>query len=385
AGTLNPRPGGRGFFPRLSGEVLAGQSRPGLDWEISSPEELSRRSLYAYVRRTMPVPMLDNFDYSNTTSPLSERPVTSVAPQALLLLNDAFMQDQAEALAERLESECAVKSAPPTSLDDAFIRRGFQLAVGRDPKVHEQKIAGDFIARQREDFAALTNRLTFYPDVPASLAVSYMDTLKPENFLSGPKSGWEFYRGLWSAPYESIRSVERDRGPFALATVPGCSNGVIEAKVFLHPACESAGMLFRASTKETNVIGYEVVLEPREQRLSLRRQAGEPSTLVQVPADIPSARSLPLKIQFESATIRVWLGDALAPAIEFTDPQSILEAGQIGARCWGAALSIDDLVLHPEGVEPFLIRDRQLAEPERRARQAFCLLLLNLNEVVYVD
>jgi hypothetical protein len=27
----------------------------------------------------------------------------------------------------------------------------------------------------------------------------------------------------------------------------------------------------------------------------------------------------------------------------------------------------------------------QLTPPERRARQAFCLLLLNLNEVVYVD
>ena len=88
-----PRMGGRGFFPRLSGEVLAGQSRPGLDWEISSPEELSRRSLYAYVRRTMSVPMLDAFDYSNTTSPLNERPVTTVAPQSLLLLNDDFMRE----------------------------------------------------------------------------------------------------------------------------------------------------------------------------------------------------------------------------------------------------------------------------------------------------
>ncbi|MBI3542079.1 MAG: DUF1553 domain-containing protein, partial [Deltaproteobacteria bacterium] len=29
SGRLNPKMGGRGFFPRLSGEVLAGQSRPG--------------------------------------------------------------------------------------------------------------------------------------------------------------------------------------------------------------------------------------------------------------------------------------------------------------------------------------------------------------------
>src|SRR6185369_4975757 len=63
SGTLNPKVGGRGFFPRLSGEVLAGQSRPGLDWEVSSSEEQARRSLYAYVRRTMSVPMLEAFDY----------------------------------------------------------------------------------------------------------------------------------------------------------------------------------------------------------------------------------------------------------------------------------------------------------------------------------
>jgi hypothetical protein len=31
------------------------------------------------------------------------------------------------------------------------------------------------------------------------------------------------------------------------------------------------------------------------------------------------------------------------------------------------------------------IIDEQLPSPARRAREAFCLLLLNLNEVVYVD
>src|ERR1041385_6264632 len=68
AGTINPRMSGRGFFPHLGGEVLAGQSRPGLDWDASSDAEQSRRSIYAYVRRTMAVPLFEAFDYSNTTS-----------------------------------------------------------------------------------------------------------------------------------------------------------------------------------------------------------------------------------------------------------------------------------------------------------------------------
>ena len=48
-------------------------------------------------------------------------------------------------------------------------------------------------------------------------------------------------------------------------------------------------------------------------------------------------------------------------------------------------MSIDDLVVQPDGAAPVAVRDLQLAPPERRAREAFCLLLLNLNEVVYVD
>ena len=467
SGKLNPKMGGRGFFPRLSGEVLAGQSRPGLDWEISNPEELSRRSLYAYVRRTMSVPMLDAFDYSNTTSPLSERPVTTVAPQSLLMLNDEFLQQQAAAFADRLEKEwgknlrrveklarphpnplpqerektaalrkdlsvsanganvsentvslrstnakdgangspspgaageaSALELSKPRrgeggsttsfarSQIEAFIQRGFQFAVGREPTRRERELSRDYINRQQKSFAALRTRLTFQPDVPTSLYIDYMSRLRPDQFLIGPKAGWSYHQGRWSAAYESIRSVERDRGPFAFSTAANFSNGFVEAKIFLHTACESAGLFFRATAKDNEAHGYEVALEPREQRIVLRRHAGELTTLAQVSAEIPTARSLPLTIQATDARIRVWLGDNASPVIDFTDPNPLLAFGQVGARAWGAALSIDDLVLRPDGAASMVVRDEERASPERRAREAFCLLLLNLNEVVYVD
>jgi hypothetical protein len=319
------------------------------------------------------------------------------------MLNDEFMREQAAALADRLEQECGVVAAdvrrrtndassefqapPPQVVGymEKFIQRGFQLAVGREPTRRESELARDFIHRQRESFAALRTRLTFRSDVPTSLSVEYMNKLKPEHFLIGPSSGWNYHRGRWSGAYENIRTVDRERGPFALAAASGFSNGVVEAKVFLHTACESAGLLFRASAKDNEAQGYEVVLEPREQRVGLRRHPGELTTLAQVPADIPAARSLPVKIQATNNRIRVWIGDHSSPAIDFTDPKPILAAGQAGVRCWGAAVSIDELVLHPDGAEPVAVRDHELATPERRAREAFCLLLLNLNEVVYVD
>ena len=212
-----------------------------------------------------------------------------------------------------------------------------------------------------------------------------MNKLKPEHFFIGPSSGWNYHRGRWSGAYENIRTVDRERGPFALAALPEFSNGIVEAKVFLHIACDSAGLLFRASAKENEIHGYEIVLEPREQRIALRRHAGELSTLVQVSADVPTARSLPVKLQATNDRIRVWLGGYSNLVIDFADPKPILTAGHVGARSWGAALSIDDLVLQPDGGAPVAIRDDRLATPERRAREAFCLLLLNLNEVVYVD
>ncbi len=378
SGRLNPKMGGRGFFPGLSGEVLAGQSRPGLDWDLSSAAEGSRRSLYAYVRRTMAVPMLDAFDYSNTTSPLSERSVTTVAPQSLLMLNDQFMQEQARSMAARLTREVGVEPG-------RFIRRGFQLAVGRDPSEREREVARSFLKRQQEGFRLSRTRLTFRPDVPASLSVNYLEKLKPKNFLIGPDTGWNYYRGRWSGAYEGIRTMERDRGPFALLVASSFSNGVVDAKILLHTASESAGVLFRGVAVDDDLRGYEVSLAPREQQILLRRHSGESAVLAKASVRVPTGQGVPLRIEAADARIRVWIGDDSRLIFDVMDPQPLLAAGRVGVRCWGSALSVDDLIIHAGGVDFPPVFEEQLGPPERRALEAFCLLLLNLNEVVYID
>ena len=74
--------GGRGFFPDFGGEVIAGASKPGRGWGYSGADERSRRSVYAFVKRTMMVPFLEVFDYSGTEGSIGSRAVTTVAPQA---------------------------------------------------------------------------------------------------------------------------------------------------------------------------------------------------------------------------------------------------------------------------------------------------------------
>jgi mono/diheme cytochrome c family protein len=378
SGELNPKMGGRGFFPRLSGEVLAGQSRPGQDWEISDRAELSRRSLYTFVRRSMMVPILETFDYSNTTSPLSERPTTTVAPQSLLLLNDAFLQQQAQAFAARL-----VREAGNTA--DAQVRRGFQLAVGRLPSPTEIELARDFLQRQETQFEGLRPRLTFRPDVPLSLSLDYLGKLRPEQFLVGPAADWRYFRGKWSGAYESIRTLDRDRGPFALWQGTVSTDLVVDARLLPHTALESGGLLFRATVQDDSASSYELLIEPRDQRLGLRRHTDAVVTLATAPVGIIEGQPLSVRVEAVHARIRVWAGSASQPLIDVLDPQPILAPGRVGVRAWGAALSVDDLVVHTAGSGTAHVRDSAQDPPASRALQSFCLLLLNLNEVVYIE
>jgi hypothetical protein len=141
SGRLNPATGGRGVFPPLSKDVLATQSRPGFGWGQSSVEEQSRRSVYIYLKRTLMVPFLETFDYTNTAESVGTRPVTTVAPQALLLLNSEFADAQARHLALRIRREAG-------DVTIRQIERLFRVTLGRAPTAREAKIATELLKRK---------------------------------------------------------------------------------------------------------------------------------------------------------------------------------------------------------------------------------------------
>jgi len=84
-------------------------------------KEQNRRSIYIYAKRALPLPFLESFDAGPFAFSMGKRPVTTVAPQALTLLNADFMQEQAERLARRV-----------SSLEEVF-----QIVWQRDPTVAE--------------------------------------------------------------------------------------------------------------------------------------------------------------------------------------------------------------------------------------------------------
>jgi len=104
-GKLNPKMGGPSVFPELPEEVLATASRPRNVWGQSTPEEANRRSVYVKVKRSLLVPILNQFDQANTDSTCPVRFSTTVPTQSLTMLNGKFINDNALAFANRMRYE----------------------------------------------------------------------------------------------------------------------------------------------------------------------------------------------------------------------------------------------------------------------------------------
>jgi hypothetical protein len=147
AGTLNPKRGGPSVFPTLPKEVHGTQDSAGKGWADSPAEEQNRRSVYLVVKRALKVPLLECLDFANSASPVGVRPNTTTAPQALMLLNDAFVQAQAVALAARITHEAGEQ-------EEKQVARAFQLVLQRAPTKVEVKAALSLLADQRRRAAA---------------------------------------------------------------------------------------------------------------------------------------------------------------------------------------------------------------------------------------
>jgi hypothetical protein len=107
-------------------------------------EEL-RRSVYVQVRRSRPLGVLEAFDAPALEPNCEARTASTVAPQALLLMNSRFVVRQAEGFAERVQRDVG---------EDARrqVARAWRLAFTRDPTEEEVREAVAFLAAQAKTF-----------------------------------------------------------------------------------------------------------------------------------------------------------------------------------------------------------------------------------------
>ncbi|MEM7373050.1 MAG: DUF1553 domain-containing protein [Bacteroidota bacterium] len=113
-------------------------------YEISKGEDLYRRSMYTYIRRTVPHPAMVAFDAPNRLVCTTKRENTNTPQQALVLLNDPQFMEASRVLAERMQKEGG------DSLEEQC-QYAFRLLCGRKPNPNEM----DLIRKQYQN--ALSN------------------------------------------------------------------------------------------------------------------------------------------------------------------------------------------------------------------------------------
>ena len=133
AGLLVPRLGGRSVYPyQPKGLWMELNNRPGYskEYPIGSNDDLYRRSMYTFWKRTVPSPMLKTFDAPEREFCTVRRSRTNTPLQALLLLNGPQFVESARHLGQRMLKQGG------SSIDDR-IRYGFRLVTARMPNDDE--------------------------------------------------------------------------------------------------------------------------------------------------------------------------------------------------------------------------------------------------------
>jgi hypothetical protein len=146
-GRLERRPFGEPVpvKPDLSGQIVLGvDRRDGAGYLTIADRDLGndiyRRSVYVQARRSMVLGVLETFDSPTVSPNCAKRTFSTVAPQALLLMNSPFMADSASAFADRLTREAGD--------DRARVRLGWRLVYGRDASAGEEADALAFLGEQ---------------------------------------------------------------------------------------------------------------------------------------------------------------------------------------------------------------------------------------------
>ncbi len=371
SGELNRELGGRGIFPELSAEVLSTQSMPGRGWDKSPLAQQNRRSVYIFVKRTLGVPILESFDVASPDTSQSSRNTTTIAPQALILLNGSFSDSQAAAFARRLMSD-------GHESEEHRLHQAFQVAFARVPTDNELRFAHEYLARQRQFWRENAEALQ---QLAAKTAIDQPLRL----------AGWTMFGGEWSLPEPGVCSVEPSPGAKVIRDDVEFGDGVVECQVRLASGGDG-GLLIRVTEPQEGtdaVKAYNINFTPTHLRLG--KHVNNWKELASAPAQFAPEQWTTLRVQVEGPRLRLFVNGAAEPAIDYVDAEP-LPAGKLGLRTYQAKVSYRDLKVRQGDKEAAIPLDRAAESPEVarnniefRAWSSLCKILLNLNEFVYVD
>jgi hypothetical protein len=141
SGEIDLAVGGKPIFPYVPDDILATSKGKGhWDNQADGPE-VWRRSVYVYRRRSLGFPFFDTFDLPDQNQTAAARNVSTVPTQALTLMNNEFVLNQAALFANRLKAEA------PGDIDRQ-IELAYRIALTRTPTGDEAAVAKTLVAQQ---------------------------------------------------------------------------------------------------------------------------------------------------------------------------------------------------------------------------------------------
>ena len=146
SGLLAEKVGGPSVMPYQPAGLWKETAMQDMNYTQGHAEDLHRRSLYTFWKRTIAPPMMVNFDAAGRETCVVRDSRTDTPMQALDLMNDVTFVEAARALGQRMLKEGG--STPETRLF-----HGFRLLLSRPPTTQETRALLDSLNYHRDYFA----------------------------------------------------------------------------------------------------------------------------------------------------------------------------------------------------------------------------------------
>lgn len=157
--TLNLQAGGPGFKPYIAPEANLARNIKGEGYPKDAKDDAAtrRRSVYMFHKRLIPYPMFQAFDRPDLMTSCARRQTTTVAPQAMVMLNDRFVRSVARDFAGLLVKHTG-DAVPAESELQPIINDAFETAYARLPTKREIETSIQFIERQAKSRTGRSER-----------------------------------------------------------------------------------------------------------------------------------------------------------------------------------------------------------------------------------
>ncbi|OFA03216.1 DUF1549 and DUF1553 domain-containing protein [Duganella sp. HH101] len=158
SGKLEDKIGGPAVFPPVPANFNAGNL-----WTPSTdPAEQNRRSVYVFVRRSVPYPLMQSFDLADPSHAHHKRDVTTTPLQALTLFNSDVVFGWSQALAGRVIREAGKD-------ETAQLNRLYEILFARAPNKSEKAALKEFLDKEEKIILAKNADGKFEIAVPLGL------------------------------------------------------------------------------------------------------------------------------------------------------------------------------------------------------------------------